>query len=81
VNDQVLGHKKLETCWGLNTDSVTNVLRFQTPTHTHVFGHLKTATCGVPRIAEIWISQWFEAFNMVTDCGEIKTFKHVSKIL
>jgi hypothetical protein len=70
VNDQVLSHKKHESCWGLNTDYVDNMLSFPTPTHTHIFsnhsngyGHLKTAPYGVQQIAGNWFSQWVEALT------------------
>jgi hypothetical protein len=32
-----LGHKMVETCWGLNTCSEGNKLIFPTPTQTHIF--------------------------------------------
>jgi hypothetical protein len=50
VLGQVLGQKKSETCWGLNTGSVGNMLNFPTAIQTHVFnkrnnsyGYLNTA--------------------------------------
>jgi hypothetical protein len=60
VNGQVLGHKKRETCWDVNTDSEAHFLSFPMPTHTHVsnthshsYGHFGTATCGVSGLLEI----------------------------
>jgi hypothetical protein len=60
ANGQVLGHKKRETCWGVNMDSKGHLLSFPMPTHTHVsdthshgYGHFGTATCGVSSLLEI----------------------------
>jgi hypothetical protein len=59
-NGQVLGHKICKTCWGLNMDSEGHLLRFLTPTRTHVsdthnhsYGHFSTTTCGVSGLLEI----------------------------
>jgi hypothetical protein len=70
---QVWGHKKCETWWGLFTDSIDHLLRFPTPTDTHVsgnhnngYGHLKTADVRSsvdyrktePSMVQTWI--WFQ---------------------
>jgi hypothetical protein len=50
VLGQVFGPQEGENCWGLNTKSGGNKLRFPTPTQTHIFdgrsssyGYLSTA--------------------------------------
>jgi hypothetical protein len=62
-------------------DYVANMVRFPMPTHPHIFGnlsngyrHLKTATCGVQRIARNWISQHSLNFDTVMDNSEIMAF-------
>jgi hypothetical protein len=84
ANDQVLGHAKHESCWGVNIDSEGHLFRFSTPTHTHVsdvhshgYGHFGTATCGVSDLLKNRINKRVETFDTVTGSGKIMTFKLV----
>jgi hypothetical protein len=65
-----------ETCWDMNTRSEAHLLRFLTPTQTHVsnahrhgYGHFSTATCGVSSLLKNWIIERVGAFGMIMDSG------------
>jgi hypothetical protein len=56
------------------------------PTHTHVsdtdihgYGYFGTAKCGVSSLLRNKVHERVEAFGMVTNSGEMTTFKLVRK--
>jgi hypothetical protein len=66
---------------GLNTRSEDYLIIFPTSTqiqvsdvHSHSYGHLGTAICGVSSLLKNRVIERVEAFGMVTDSSKIMTF-------
>jgi hypothetical protein len=82
-----LQHKMVETCWGLNTRSEAHFLSFPTPTqtnisntHSHSYGHFRTAACGVSGLLKIRLSNGLEPLARLRTTVRLWLFKLVIKL-